>query len=172
MLVLLIWYISLRFHWISAMKKQKPVYWIRHWIPNRMVLCWKTPCASKIESAFGKETPNEAFQRGIWNKLWISKRTKQLRMNLKRHPTMKYLGALNTTYLVFIEYQQQKSKNTLWPLIGGSETRAIRWSSLPIFDKICLYLIHLTKRIPKSIFEEAIRNLGPYKHRMVANLAD
>ena len=63
-----------------------------------------------------QEPPNEAFQRGIWNKLWISKRTKQLRMNLKRHLTMKYLGILNTRYLVFTEYQQRKCKNTLWPL--------------------------------------------------------
>ena len=63
-----------------------------------------------------QEPPNEDFQRGISNKLWISKRTKQLRMNLKRHLTMKYLGVLNTTYLVFIEYQQRKCKNTLWPL--------------------------------------------------------
>ena len=37
---------------------------------------------------------------------------KQLRMDLKRHLAMKYLGALNTTYLVFIEYQQRKCKNT------------------------------------------------------------
>ena len=63
-----------------------------------------------------QEPPIEAFQRGIWNNLLISKKTKQLRMNLKRHLTMKYLGALNTTYLVFIEYQQGKRRNTIWPL--------------------------------------------------------
>ena len=50
-----------------------------------------------------QEPPNEAKK--------ISKRTKQLGMNLKRHLTMNCLGALNTTYLVFIECQQQKRKN-------------------------------------------------------------
>ena len=63
-----------------------------------------------------QQPPNEVFRRRISNKLWISKKTKQLRMNLKRHLTMKYLGILNTRYLVFTEYQQRKCKNTLWPL--------------------------------------------------------
>ena len=62
-----------------------------------------------------QEPSNEAFQRGICNKLWISKRTKQLRMNLKRHLTMKYLSVLNTTYLVFIEYQRRKRKTPFGP---------------------------------------------------------
>ena len=48
------------------------------------------------------------------NMLWIPIKTKQLCMNLKRHLAMKYLVAVNTTYLVFIEYQQQKRKNTHW----------------------------------------------------------
>ena len=56
-----------------------------------------------------QEPPNEAFQRGIWNKLRISKRTKQLRMNLKRHLTMKYLDVLNTAYLVFIDNENAKT---------------------------------------------------------------
>ena len=59
-----------------------------------------------------KEPSNEAFQRGILNMLWITIRTKQLRMSLKNHLAMKYLGALNTTYLAFIEYQHQIPKNT------------------------------------------------------------
>ena len=63
-----------------------------------------------------QEPPNAVFQKRIWKKQWISKSTKQLRMNLKRHLTMKYLGTLNTAYLVFIEYQQRKRKNTPWPL--------------------------------------------------------
>ena len=62
-----------------------------------------------------QEIPNEAFQRETWNNLWISKKTKQ-RMILKIHLAMKYLGALNTIYLVFMEYQQRKRKNTFWPL--------------------------------------------------------
>ena len=33
-------------------------------------------------------------------------------MTLKRHLAMKYLGALNTAYLVFMKYQQRKRENT------------------------------------------------------------
>ena len=51
------------------------------------------------------------------NMLWIPIKTKQLCMNLKIHVAMKYLGAINTTYLVFIKYQQRKRKNTHWPLL-------------------------------------------------------
>ena len=50
-------------------------------------------------------------------------------MTLKTHLAMKYLGAFNTTYLAFIEYQQRKckKKKTLlkkiletnhWPLLN------------------------------------------------------
>ena len=63
-----------------------------------------------------QQPPNKAFQRGIWNKLLTSKWTKELRMNLKRHLAIKYLGALDTTYLGFIEYQQRKRMNILWIL--------------------------------------------------------
>ena len=59
-----------------------------------------------------QEPLNEVFQRGILNMLWIPIRTKQLRMSLKKHLAMKYLDALNTTYLAFIEHQHQKPKNT------------------------------------------------------------
>ena len=38
----------------------------------------------------------------------------QLRMNLKRYLAIKYLGAFNTTYIAFIEYQQRNRKNTLF----------------------------------------------------------
>ena len=33
--------------------------------------------------------------------------------NLKRHLPMKYLGALNTTYFVLIEYKQRKRKENI-----------------------------------------------------------
>ena len=46
--------------------------------------------------------------------LWVPIRTKQRRMNLKRQLAMKYLGALNITYLAFIKYQQRIRKNTLF----------------------------------------------------------
>ena len=39
---------------------------------------------------------------------------KLLPPNLIRHLPMKYFGALNTTILVFIEYQQRKQKNSLF----------------------------------------------------------
>lgn len=40
--------------------------------------------------------------------IWIPIRTKQLCPNLKRHIAAKNLGALNTTYLTFIEYERTK----------------------------------------------------------------
>ena len=45
------------------------------------------------------------------------RRTKRILSNLKRHLPMKYLGAFKTRYLVFIEYQRRKCKNTLFKKI-------------------------------------------------------
>ena len=46
------------------MEKQKLVYWLRRWIPNSMVLCWKLPCGSNVKSAFH---PSEVDQMGTKN---------------------------------------------------------------------------------------------------------